>query len=221
MVEMLAEAEHQSTHWRERCLAGVTFARPRVEDFDGLGASGTVDLRAALLELDELLPRERLVVTDTGRFIYPTWRYLDVRNPLDFVHTLNFASIGLGVATAVGVATGHPDRMTVVVAGDGGGMMGMGELTTAVREKLPLVVVIANDSAYGMEHRTLVKSGLDPRHSKLQWPSFAEVARGYGAEAHTVTSGSELRRALRGLPRVPSGPILLELRIDPDVDVGE
>ncbi|MGH3359181.1 MAG: thiamine pyrophosphate-dependent enzyme [Nocardioidaceae bacterium] len=100
-------------------------------------------------------------------------------------------------------------------------MMGLGELTTAVRERLPMLIVVANDSAYGMEHHNLRGAGLDPEHAKLVWPEFAEVARGYGAVAHTVTDLDQLGIILKGLDERPDGPVVIDLKIDAETVAGE
>ncbi|TSD53772.1 thiamine pyrophosphate-binding protein [Aeromicrobium piscarium] len=214
MVELLAEAGIQREDWHAGVPAPSAAAPP-------VAARGTVDAGAALDLLNRLLPAERLVVTDTGRFVYTAWRRLGVAHPSSFVHTLNFASIGLGVATGIGASAAHPDRLTVVVAGDGGGMMGLGELTTAVRERLPLLIVIVDDGSYGMEHHALRQAGLDTDYARTSWPSFADVARGYGAEAHTITDLDQLRDVLEHLPAVPAGPVLIDLVVDPEAMVAE
>ena len=77
--------------------------------------------------------------------------YLSVPGPGHFKLTSDFASIGLGFGTALGVAKARPDETTVLVIGDGGFLMTMGELETVVREDLPLVIVLMNDCAYGAE----------------------------------------------------------------------
>ncbi|OUZ12521.1 hypothetical protein BHE97_02130 [Aeromicrobium sp. PE09-221] len=214
MDELLAEAGFEREDWHPGAPVPSTTAPPVV-------ARGTVEAGAAMDELDRLLPPERLLVTDTGRFVYTAWRRLGVAHPMSFVHTLNFASIGLGVATGIGVSTAHPDRLTVVVAGDGGGMMGLGELTTAVRERLPLLIVIVDDGSYGMEHHALRQAGLDTGYARTSWPSFADVARGYGAEAHTVTDLDQLRDVLSQLPAVPPGPVLIDVVVDPEAMVAQ
>ncbi|MGH3359180.1 MAG: thiamine pyrophosphate-binding protein [Nocardioidaceae bacterium] len=118
MGDLLETAEPTRSGWRERRLESIDLSGPAVDMHSSAG-DHALDLADAMLLLDQLLPRDRLVVSDTGRFIYTAWRHLGVKAPGDFVHTLNFASIGLGVATGVGVSLAHPDRLTVVVAGDG------------------------------------------------------------------------------------------------------
>lgn len=180
-----------------------------------------LDVRAAMARLDELLPADRVVVTDTGRFVTAPWQHLHVQRPTDFAHTLNFASIGLGIATAIGAAFAQPDKLTVAVAGDGGGMMGIVELATAVSAKLPLLVVICNDGAYGMEHRALRRAGLDPTLSLLHRPGFAPIAEAIGAHGIEVRTIDDLERAVKQLDLPLKRPALLDLRLDPSLDIEE
>ena len=124
MTEMLDLAEHRPATGHPPDLAARLAARDPYAEFADSSGPDTLDVRTAMLELNRLLPSERVVVTDTGRFVYGPWRHLEVVRPTDFAHTCNFASIGLGLGTAIGaaVATG---RLTVAVLGDGGGMMNL------------------------------------------------------------------------------------------------
>lgn len=109
-------------------------------------------------------PADRIVVTDSGRFSRAPWRHLRVNDPRDFVYTTSFGFIGLGISTAIGAAVGRPDRVTVGVVGDGGGMMGLIELSTAVRSAIPVLIVVMNDRSYGSEYSKLFAFGLDPHY---------------------------------------------------------
>lgn len=188
-------------------------------DFTTTPADGVVDMRTAVIELDRLLPECRSVVTDVGRFMGAPWKYLHVGGGGRFHHTVNFGSIGLGLATAIGAAVANRAGLTIAVAGDGGVAMSYMELATAAREELPLVVVILDDGCYGAEYTKLADAGLDPAYSLLRWPDLAEVARSLGCHAVTVTSEDELTEAAK---LVAEGhlPLVIDVRADPTVDVG-
>src|SRR5690606_2668576 len=86
-----------------------------------------------------------------GNFMgYPAM-FLDVPDDDGFVFTQAFQSVGLGLATAIGAAVARPDRLTVAALGDGGALMSVAELETAVRLGLGLLVVVYDDEAYGAE----------------------------------------------------------------------
>lgn len=218
--DTLAAHEIEFSGYRdERMLDRIAADDPRAELADR-GGDDRIDLRSAMLELDDLLPVDRLVVSDTGRFIYPTWKYLAVGRPGHFVHTLNFASIGLGLATAIGAAVAEPERLTVAVVGDGGGLMSIHELVTAVRHRVPLVVLICNDGAYGMEYRYLDDAGLDPSLSLLPDADFTPIAEAMGCGAVRITSLDELGAVPDLVADMDRRPLIVELMTDPRHDPG-
>src|SRR5206468_3551005 len=108
-----------------------------------------IDPRALSIGLDDLLPAERVVAVDSGNFMgYPSM-YLSVPDADGFTFTQAYQSIGMGLSSAIGSAIARPDRLTVAALGDGGALMGISELETAVRLGLPLVIVVYDDEAYG------------------------------------------------------------------------
>ncbi|NEK22457.1 thiamine pyrophosphate-binding protein [Sulfitobacter sp. JBTF-M27] len=179
-------------------------------------AAGRVNFVEALEYLETALPKDRVLVTDGGRFMTEVWCRLSVPDPQSFVATVSFGSIGLGLQEAIGAGVARPDRPVILFSGDGGFMMGgINEFNTAVRLGLNLIVIIANDSAYGAEHIQFLDRKMDPSLSEFQWPSFAEVGTALGGQGFTVTSMEELETAVAALAD-RSGPKLIELRLDPN-----
>lgn len=217
MVEQLREAGLEPQSFRTSQLGDGVLDQDPCTDFTDLSTRETLDVRTAMIELDRLLPKKRVVVTDGGRFMAVPWRYLHVEEARHFVHTVAWASIGLGVAGSVGAAVAEPDRLTVGVAGDGGAMMGIIELSTAVRHQVPLVMVIVNDGAYGAEFGKLEARGYSGKSSFVDWPDFAEVARSLGADGVTVRTVEELRQAA-SLTTDLHRPLLIDIRADPALD---
>jgi acetolactate synthase-1/2/3 large subunit len=192
-------------------IAGFDVAR----DFEAAHTPRTVDPRALGVELDGLLPRERNVVYDAGNFlgILP---YLTVPTPDHLKMTSEFASIGLGFGTALGVAKGRPRVPTVLVIGDGGFLMTMSELETVSREDIPLIIVLMNDCAYGAELHFLALRKLPVGKSVFPDVEFAAVAEAFGFQAYTIRSLDDLR-ALRPVLGKPDGPILLDCKVNADI----
>jgi acetolactate synthase I/II/III large subunit len=180
------------------------------------GAAG-IDLRSLVLLLDELVPAPRTVVVDGGHAaLSEPSRCLRVPDPRGFVFPLHFGSIGLALASAVGASFARPDRPTLCVVGDGGFLMSLAELDTAVRHRLPLIVVVMNDGAYGWEYHQMCDSGMDPALSLIPRPDFAAVARAMGADALTATSLDDLAARPELLAR-RDRPVLVDARLDRDV----
>jgi acetolactate synthase-1/2/3 large subunit len=192
-------------------IAGFDVAR----DFEAAHTPRTMDPRALGVELDGLLPRERNVVYDAGNFlgILP---YLTVPTPDHLKMTSEFASIGLGFGTALGVAKGRPRVPTVLVIGDGGFLMTMSELETVSREDIPLIIVLMNDCAYGAELHFLALRKLPVGKSVFPDVEFAAVAEAFGFQAYTIRSLDDLR-ALGPVLGKPDGPILLDCKVNADI----
>jgi acetolactate synthase I/II/III large subunit len=175
----------------------------------GTGSGGTgsaeadrIDPRTLSIALDDLLPRERTVAVDSGNFMgYPAM-YLGVPDAEGLVFTQAYQSIGLGLATAVGAALARPDRLTVAALGDGGALMGISELETAVRLGLGLLIVIYDDEAYGAEVHHFGPGGHPLDAVTFPPVDIAEIARGFGCAAVTVRRREDLEEGSPGLGTV-------------------
>ncbi|MBU2963540.1 thiamine pyrophosphate-binding protein [Citreicella sp. C3M06] len=182
----------------------------------GRRSKSRVSYVEALEKLEAALPQDRILVTDGGRFMTEVWCRIGVRDPQSFVVTAHFGSIGLGLPEAIGAGIAAPDRPVVLFSGDGGFMMGgLGEFNTAVRLKQDLVVILCNDAAYGAEHIQFLDRQMDPSMTEFDWPCFAEVARSLGGKGILVTDDAGLDAALHAIA-TRDGPLLIELRLDPN-----
>ena len=196
-------------------------ARSPHDDFADRTGADTVDIRSAMIRLDGVLPSQRTMVTDIGRFVVGVWPYLAVPGPEHFTTMGGFGSIGLGLAGAIGASVGRPDELTVAAIGDGGFMMNLAEFSTAVRERLPILVLILNDGAYGAEHFKLADYGVDTGYSLNAWPDLVSLATSMGARGVTVRRLDELDQ-LAGLAETilgGDGPLLVDVRLDPEVNI--
>ncbi len=178
-------------------------------------ADGCVNYVHALQRLDAALPPDRILATDGGRFMTEVWCRIGAPDPRSFIVTVDFGSIGLGLQEAIGACVAAPDRPVVLFSGDGGFMMGgINEFNTAVRLNLDLIVIVANDSAYGAEHIQFLDRQMDPSLSTFNWPSFANTAVALGGQGLQVHNNDELEAALDALDS-RTGPMLIELKLDP------
>jgi len=184
-------------------------------DFQAANTPRTLDPRALAMELEQHLPQDRNLVVDSGNFLSVV-PYLSVPDPGCFKMTADFASIGLGFGTALGVAKARPEKTTVLVIGDGGLLMTMGELETVVREDLPMVIVLMNDCAYGAELHFLRLRQQPIAKSVFPDVDFAPIAESFGFEAATVRTLEDLEKVAPKL-RQPDGPMFLDCKINADV----
>ena len=175
-----------------------------------------LDPRAVVRALDELLPAERSVVLDSGRFMTSPGRFLRAHAPFTVRHTAEGGSIGLGLGIALGATVARPELTNLLFVGDGGLSMSVTELETAVRHSLPLAIIAMNDSAYGSEVVHLEADGLPTEFATFPEYNFAALARGVGMEAEEVRTMDDLRAAA---PRLSgrTSPILLDVKIRQDL----
>jgi thiamine pyrophosphate-dependent acetolactate synthase large subunit-like protein len=217
LAEELEHRHHPAARMRtEELKTSIARRRWRDEPFDDASDGRHIDPRALSIALDDLLPRERTLVVDSGHFMgYPPM-YLAVPDPAGFVFTQSFQSIGLGLANAIGAALARPDRLTVAALGDGGAMMALPELETAARLRLPILFVIYDDAAYGAEVHHFRPHGHAVDTVQFPDTDFAAIARGVGAEGVTVRTVEDLRAVEDWLGR-RDGPLLVDAKVDPDI----
>ncbi|MGW1739633.1 thiamine pyrophosphate-binding protein [Nocardia sp. NPDC001965] len=220
LVELRSAGPDEVTGYRTAAVASRIASSGRWQDVPVVAsaAGDRIDPRELTIALDEMLPAQRIVSIDSGNFMgYPA-THLSVPDENGFCFTQAFQSIGLGLGTAIGAAFARPDRLPVLGAGDGGFLMAITELETAVRCELPLVVIVYNDSAYGAE----VHHFGDADHGAVTFPEtdIAAVAEGFGATGVTVRSVGDLAAVRRWLDdRGRTGrarPLVLDAKITDD-----
>jgi thiamine pyrophosphate-dependent acetolactate synthase large subunit-like protein len=174
-----------------------------------------IDPRLVTIALDELLPAERIVSVDSGNFMgYPS-THLSVPDEFGFCFTQAFQSIGLGLYTAIGAALAQPERLPVLGTGDGGFLMGISELETAVRLNIPLVVIVYNDAAYGAEVHHFT-SAHDLAIVTFPDVDVAAIGRGFGADGITVRTLEDLAGVRTWLAGPKTGPLVIDVKIADD-----
>ncbi|OLF17154.1 thiamine pyrophosphate-binding protein [Actinophytocola xanthii] len=182
--------------------------------FTDASTADRIDPRTLSVRLDDLLPAERVLAVDSGNFMgYPS-AYLQVPDASGFCFTQSFQSVGLGLATAAGAALARPDRLPVAALGDGGAMMGVAELDTVARLRLPMVAVVYDDDAYGAEVHHF--AGQDLGAVRYPDTDVAAVATGFGWVAHTVRTVSDLDVVTAWLAGPRDRPLLLDAKITDD-----
>ena len=169
---------------RGRSRARAARAAVEAELRDAMGP----DVEKIMDSMRAALPRDAIVVKDSTIAAY-MWanRLLATYEPRTAMRPQS-AAIGPGVPLAIGAAVGS-GRRTVVIQGDGGLMLSLGELATAVQQRLPLVVCVFNDHGYGIL-RYLQDLLLEGRRTgvDLATPDFVALARAMGMEAERVDS---------------------------------
>lgn len=137
----------------------------------------------------------------------------------DSFYTMSSGGLGYSLPAAVGLALGKPKQRTVCLIGDGSAMYSIQALWTAAQRKLPLTVVVINNSGYGaMRSFSQVMQVRNVPGLELPGIDFVRLAEGMGCEAVRVTKAAELGEALkRGMTF--AGTSLIEVVVDSTVPV--
>ena len=166
------------------------------------------------------LPRQGNVVRDATVPAY-IWgnRLLPILTPRTSLSTTS-AAIGPGLPLAIGAAVATGEK-TVVIQGDGGFMLHIGELATAAQYHLPIIVCVFNDRGYGVL-RAIQRMRFDGRTAgvDIKTPDFVQVAQGMGVHAEAVGSAAEFEAAFdRAMAH--SGPVLLDIDMNALAPMGD
>ena len=204
--------------WRET----VDVAAARTYDAgDDLAPDGRLDPRSAARRIAELLPEDRVVVSDGGHFIGWANMYWPVAAPdrMMMVGTA-FQSIGQGWPSVVGAALARRESTVVLTSGDGGGLMAIADLESAVRAAGGRgMAVVWNDAAYGAEVNLYGLKGLAEGPMRIPEVDFAAFGAAVGAVGVVVRTLSDLDRLASWAEEDTATRrfLLLDLRISGDV----
>ncbi|WP_104182073.1 thiamine pyrophosphate-binding protein [Arthrobacter sp. B0490] len=214
-------ASSAASTWRDRVpeVAEMVFrGSDPSEDPIEYGPDGRLNPRAVISALNDILPAERSVVMDGGHFIGWAPMYLSVPDPhaMILVGTA-FQSIGMGFGSAAGVSIARPERITVLVSGDGGGLMGLADFETFLRATRRGVLVVLNDSAYGAELHQYAAKGLHDQAMLIDEVDFSAVGRALGAEGTKAYSLEDLNHLKDWLATEQDGVFVLDVAISQKV----
>jgi thiamine pyrophosphate-dependent acetolactate synthase large subunit-like protein len=187
------------------------------KDADAGGKDGNagarIDPRTLTIALDDMLPAERMVAVDSGNFMgYPSM-FLSVPDASAFCFTQAYQSIGLGLASAIGAALAQPGRLPVAALGDGGALMGISELETVVRLRLPMVIVVYDDEAYGAEVHHFGPDRHPLGTVKFPPADIAAIGRGFGCAGVTVRGLGDLAPVREWLAGPRDRPLVIDAKV--------
>jgi acetolactate synthase-1/2/3 large subunit len=152
-----------------------------------------------LMALRELLPENGIVTTEVGQNQMWSALYFKALKPRTFISSGGLGTMGFGFPAAIGAKVACPDRPVVDIAGDGSFTMSEQELACSVTEKIPVTVIVLNNSVLGMVaqwQRTLY----DRRYNAVNLgksPDFVKLADAYGAQGFRANSIEEFQKAVK------------------------
>ena len=162
--------------------------------------------------INEQLSDGTIVIADVGDALFASTE-LTTHNRTEFLSPAYYTSMGFAVPAALGAQTARPNARVLAIVGDGAFQMTGMELSTIVRRKLPVVVIVLNNGGYGTER--LLHPGefeFNDIHS-WQYEKLPEVLR--GGTGYLVKTEGEFDAALNAAWADRSGPSIVHVLLEP------
>jgi len=170
-------------------------------------------------EIYNLTKGDAIICTEVGQNQMWAAQFFKYTKPRTFISSGGLGTMGYGFPAAIGAQVGCPERLVFDIAGDGSIQMNIQELATAANNKLPVKIVIFNNSYLGMV-RQWQELFYKKRYSQtsLKNPDFVKIAEGYGIKGIKVTNKEQVRDALKEAVNT-AGPVVLDFHIEPEENV--
>ena len=182
-------------------------------------AEGRIRMGEAVAAVARAYRNDAVLVTDVGQQQMNAARYFGFRRTRSVVTSGGLGTMGFGLPAAIGAKLGAPDREVVLFAGDGGLQMTIQELGTIFQSKIPVKIVLLNNSFLGMV-RQWQELFYDRRYSFTEMvnPDFGLIARGNGLSYRCVERREELDEAIAAM-KASEGAFLLEVRVEGEENI--
>jgi len=177
----------------------------RVQEFkehiEGEAPAGEGDLKPPRLikELRRILPEDAIVTTEVGQNQMWAALHFKAYKPRTFISSGGLGTMGFGFPASLGAKVACPDRQVVDIAGDGSFIMTSQDLACSVLEKIPVTVIVLNNSMLGMVAQWQ-RLFYNRRYSAVnldKLPDFVKLAEAYGAQGIRIGSVDEFAKAVR------------------------
>mgnify|MGYP003347026286 CR=1 FL=1 len=167
------------------------------------------------------------VIIDEVQYAPSLLRHIKANGKRRTLTSLTHGTMANAMPQSLGAKRAFPDRQVISMSGDGGLSMLLGDLLTAIQEKIPIKVVVFNNGSLGFVEMEMKVEGLLNAYTNLENPDFSKVAQAIGFHARRVERAEDLEGAIQEWLAQP-GPALLdvvasklELVMPPNVEVGQ
>jgi acetolactate synthase-1/2/3 large subunit len=178
-----------------------------------VAGSGFTAQRVVEVAASRLAPSAGCVTVDAGAHMFPATTLWPVNEPHGMLISNGLSTMGFALPAAVGAALVDRGKPVVALTGDGGLLMCVGELLTAVREKLRIITIVFSDASLSLIEIKQQARRLEPSGVALGAIDWVALARSFGAASWSAADDVELDRAI-GEALQCEGPSLIEAKID-------
>jgi acetolactate synthase-1/2/3 large subunit len=179
---------------------------------EGIGPQQVVEMALDESQNLQVLPR---ITVDAGAHMFSAMAFWPCAEPHDALISNGLATMAFALPAAIAASLHQPDRAVIAFTGDGGLLMCLGELSTAVQEETRIIVIVFSDASLSLIDIKQQQRELPTRGVRWGRPDFAQIMTGLGGRGYRAQSLSEyqetLAAALRG-----DGPALIDVLVEPD-----
>ena len=217
----------QDTGFLDDCVTQHESAFRTLEKRATVGRGGAIHPQYLAHLIDQYAADDAVFTADGGSPMVWLLRHVRATGRRRTILSLIHGTMANAMPQALGAKKAQPNRQVISMSGDGGLAMLLGDLLTAVQEKIPIKIAVFNNSSLGFVELEMKVEGLLDAYTNLENPDFARVAQAIGFYAQRVEKAEELEAAVRGWIAAP-GPALLdvvtdrmELVIPPKVEIAQ
>jgi len=176
---------------------------------------GGLRAQHVLAELDRLTESNAIISTDVGQHQMWAAQFCKSIRERQWLSSGGAGTMGYGFPAAIGAQLGKPDDLVVAVVGDGGFQMTMSELATAAIHKLPIKIIIINNSYLGMV-RQWQQLFFDNRESGVDMegnPDFVKIGEAFGIKGFHLRRAGDVVKVLKKALDYNDGPCIVEAQV--------
>jgi len=176
---------------------------------------GGLRAQQVLAELDRLTDSNAIISTDVGQHQMWAAQFCKSIRERQWLSSGGAGTMGYGFPAAIGAQLGNPDDLVVAVVGDGGFQMTMSELATAAIHKLPIKIIIINNSYLGMV-RQWQELFFDNRESGVDMqgnPDFVKIGEAFGIKGFHLRRAGDIVKVLKKALEYNDGPCIVEAQV--------
>lgn len=206
---------NNSTHLEKSLQFSRNITDKRRDDAKNMSKNSTLRPEYLTYTLSEVASENAVVSIDVGLNDLWAARYLENKSHRDFIGSFKHGTMAAAIPEAIGAYYANPSRQIIVMAGDGGLTMLMGELLTIVQHKIPLKIIVYNNRELGFIKLEAKFEKIPPFTIELENPDFAKLAEVIGIKSTRVDNPQNLENIIKEALAYP-GAYLIDAVTDND-----
>ncbi|MCX8649813.1 ubiquinone-dependent pyruvate dehydrogenase [Gilliamella sp. B2776] len=206
--------EKKDTKFLETCQALYSSAMSKLNK-KALASKSTIHPQYLTELIDKYATDDAVLCADVGSAMVWACRHFNTNGKRRTVISLKHGTMANAMPQALGVQKAFPNRQVITLSGDGGISMLLGDLLTTIQEKLPIKIIVLNNSSLNFVELEQKVEGLINHYTDLQNPDFAKVAESMGLFSIRVDDSDLLEAAMQSF-LTHDGPALLDVKTSAD-----